>query len=276
MAAATGGTVVDVTGTGGARTVTGVADGLVAAASRDAVNGSQLATTNAAVVNLSTLVVSQGLGFVSSNNAGALGPVASGANASAGGAGAVASGSQSLAMGNGSAAVAANTVAVGAGAVSTGTNSVALGAGSRDDGATNVVSVGSAFATRRITNVAPGTSASDAANVGQLQSGLTAGLAASNAYTDSRISALGFDLRNVERDARKGTAAAVAIGYAPMPSAPGRTSYTLNGSTFRGEQAIGGSVAHRFGTAQPFALTAGFAFAGEGNNAARVGVAGEF
>jgi trimeric autotransporter adhesin len=42
VAAATGGSVVDVTGTEGARKVTGIADGTVAAGSSDAVNGSQL------------------------------------------------------------------------------------------------------------------------------------------------------------------------------------------------------------------------------------------
>lgn len=68
----------------------------------------------------------------------------------------------------------------------------------------------------------------------------------------------------------------MAMGYAPMPSAPGRTSYALNGSTFREAQAVGGVISHRLNTEAPFALTAAFAYGGHGNNAARVGVAGEF
>ena len=63
---------------------------------------------------------------------------------------------------------------------------------------------------------------------------------------------------------------------APMPSEPGRTSYVLNGSLFRGQEAIGGSVAHRVGTDVPLAVTAGFAYAGNKNNIVRLGVAGEF
>ena len=47
----TGGTSVSVAGTDGNRVVTGVKDGAVNATSKDAVNGSQLNTTNQAVVN---------------------------------------------------------------------------------------------------------------------------------------------------------------------------------------------------------------------------------
>ncbi|WP_233837861.1 YadA family autotransporter adhesin [Paraburkholderia sp. ZP32-5] len=46
VASVTGGTLMDITGTDGARRLTGVADGNVAANSSDAVNGSQLAETN--------------------------------------------------------------------------------------------------------------------------------------------------------------------------------------------------------------------------------------
>src|SRR3546814_4013475 len=89
------------------------------------------------------------------------------------------------------------------------------------------------------------------------------------------IAGIRFDLDRVRRDARAGTAAAMAMGYAPMPSVPGRTSYALNGSTFREAQAIGGAISHRLDTDNPFALTAGFAYAGHGNNAVRLGVAGD-
>jgi hypothetical protein len=75
---------------------------------------------------------------------------------------------------------------------------------------------------------------------------------------------------------KQGIAAAFAMGHAPLPSAPGRTSYVLNGSTFRGEFAIGGSIMHRLNSDTPVAIGVGFAFAGEDNNGVRVGVAGEF
>jgi hypothetical protein len=50
----------------------------------------------------------------------------------------------------------------------------------------------------------------------------------------------------------------------------------LNGALFRGEPAIGGSVMHRLAGDDPIAIGAGFSFAGNKNNAFRVGLAGEF
>jgi hypothetical protein len=78
------------------------------------------------------------------------------------------------------------------------------------------------------------------------------------------------------REAQRGTAAAVALTPAPMPSEPGKTSYTFNLATFRGEQAAGASIAHRFDTGAPLAFTAGVSHAGNRNTAVRIGVAGEF
>lgn len=78
------------------------------------------------------------------------------------------------------------------------------------------------------------------------------------------------------REAQRGTAVAVALTAAPMPSEPGKTSYTFNLATFRGEQAVGASIAHRFDTSAPLAFTAGVSHAAGRNTAVRVGVAGEF
>jgi hypothetical protein len=61
-----------------------------------------------------------------------------------------------------------------------------------------------------------------------------------------------------------------------MPSEPGRTSYVLNGTVFRNQQALGGSITHRFDTEEPLAVTAGFAYGSHANNLVRIGVAGEF
>ncbi|SAK43304.1 hemagglutinin [Caballeronia glebae] len=138
----TDGTVVDMTGTQGARTVTGVAAGTLAADSTDAVNGSQLYATNQQVTNLSTLV---------QNVSGANSVLASDKTDTP----AVASGSGSTAIGNG--------------ANASGANSVALGSGSVAD-QDNTVSVGSQGNERRITNVAPGVNGTDAANMNQVAS----------------------------------------------------------------------------------------------------------
>lgn len=103
----------------------------------------------------------------------------------------------SIAIGNNAATspLATSSVAIGTGASATASNSVALGAGSVADrgpqiaysapyitgtaDAVGSVSVGSAGNLRQITNVAPGTAASDAATVGQVQGALAAAIAGS-------------------------------------------------------------------------------------------------
>ena len=87
-------------------------------------------------------------------------------------------------------------------------------------------------------------------------------------------------LRNALNDARqeseRGIAAAMAMGNAFMPSAPGRTSYVLNGVIYRGEHAVGGSVMHRLNTDNAFAITGGVSYGGKKKAAVKFGVAGEF
>jgi autotransporter adhesin len=86
-----------------------------------------------------------------------------------------------------------------------------------------------------------------------------------------------FDLVNHDRrEARRGIAAAIAMSDAPVPSAPGKTSYVFNLATFRGEGAVGLSLAHRLNLDTPVAITFGFSQSGGKNTAVRVGVAGEF
>ncbi|SEB08600.1 YadA-like family protein [Paraburkholderia sartisoli] len=78
-----------------------------------------------------------------------------------------ASGANTIAIGGGTFAGTSGAVAIGGGATAMAANSVALGANSMANQA-NTLSVGSAGAERRITNVAAGTSSSDAATYGQL------------------------------------------------------------------------------------------------------------
>ena len=61
-----------------------------------------------------------------------------------------------------------------------------------------------------------------------------------------------------------------------IPSEPGRFSYAINGSAYRGAYAAGGSMMYRLNTSKPMAVGFGFSKAGGKNNAVRVGVAGEF
>lgn len=89
-----------------------------------------------------------------------------------------------VAVGANSNVTAVNGTAVGEGATATASNAVALGHGSVADEA-NTVSVGSAGNARRVTNIAAGTNATDAANVGQMLAGDAAAVTAAKTYTDT-------------------------------------------------------------------------------------------
>jgi autotransporter adhesin len=179
-----GGPVSTDGGVTGGTTITNVHQGRLSSTSTDAVNGSQLYTTNQNVSNIQNILNTSILPvtkYVSIHSTGVAasatgmdavavgqGTVASGDNSVATGNGAVSSGNGAIATGHGSTASGDESVALGENASATGANSVALGAGSIAD-RDNSVSVGSAGHERQITNVAAGTSATDAVNLGQLQ-----------------------------------------------------------------------------------------------------------
>jgi hypothetical protein len=100
---------------------------------------------------------------------------------------------------------------------------------------------------------------------------------------DSSVATLQRDLAGVDafgratrNEARQGIAATAALAYAPIPSAPGKTSWAANVSTYEGVTGYGFSLAHRLATAKPFALTIGYASGGRGSNVFRAGLQGEF
>ena len=132
--------------------LTGVADGEISATSFDAVNGKQIWELQQKL--------GAGSEFVSVNTTDNIAsPLTSakaqGAHATAVGETAIASGSNSLAIGH------------NATTSTTASNSIALGAGSQANEA-DIVSVGSDTVKRRVTNLAEGVSATDAATVGQI------------------------------------------------------------------------------------------------------------
>ena len=152
IGAATDGTVVDVSGTSGNRTVTGVANGAVTSTSSDAVTGSQLYATNQQVAantsdiaNLSAVVAGLGSGGTGSNyirvNSSGAAASATGSNAAAIGAGAKASGADALAFGSNAQATQSGAIAMGLNASATGVNAIAIGTGAS---ATGSVAVGAA------------------------------------------------------------------------------------------------------------------------------------
>lgn len=122
------------------------------------------------------------------------------------------------------------------------------------------------------------------ANVAALSTSVTA-LTAGTAGLSGQLNALSSQVGAVQQfalearlEARRGIAGAMAMSSASMPSAPGRTSWVVNASEFDGQTAVGGSIAHRFDTSFPFAVTAGVAVSTEhaAETGARVGLAGEF
>lgn len=174
------------------------------------------------------------------------------------GAGAKALADPTTAVGNDAVATGNNAVALGANTLAAGSNSVALGQGSvatRD----NSVSVGNAATgqTRTIANVAPGVLPTDAVNLQQAQQLTAAAVSEARSF------------------AAKGVAAAMAMGDAPMPSAPGRTSWAAQLANYKGHSAMGASVVHRLATDMPLALSAGVSGA-SGSVGVRVGLKGEF
>ncbi|MCA8097358.1 YadA-like family protein [Burkholderia contaminans] len=130
-----------------------------------------------------------GYGANATTNAVAIGVLANAASAS------------SVALGERASATGATATALGRGALASGTNAVALGANSVGD-RNNAVSVGSATQQRQIVNVAAGTQATDAVNVGQL-SGVTkalgggAGVDGSGNVTQPTYKVAGTDYHNV-------------------------------------------------------------------------------
>ncbi len=158
----------------------------------------------------------------SGKNATAVGQkaIASGANSKADGQGAKATGDNSTAIGQGTIASGKNASAFGQGAQAIKDGSVALGQGSIAD-RPNTVSVGSKDHERIISNVAPGVQGTDAVNLDQLN--------ALTKDTDNR-------LLDLDRNTRRGIAAAAALQNV-APYLPGRAVVSVNGATYRGQQA---------------------------------------
>jgi len=268
VAAATGGTVVDFTGTAGARTLQGVASGVNTS---DAVNVGQLNAV-AAVANNAVQydAASRNVVTLAGTNGTRITNVAAGTLA-ANSTDAV-NGAQLNATNNNVAATAAGLSSL-ASSVTAGTiGLVQQAGGAPGNGALSVggatggtsISVAGTQGARTLTGVANGVSPTDAVNLAQLGSSAAQTLGAAQLYTDRSIAA--FDLRNLSR-INQGVASAAAIAGVPQAVIPG--------SGFVGA-AIGGrsgSVAMAFGLSKVFTgrhnpvLKAGVAVGLNGGNA---------
>ncbi|UHC15871.1 hypothetical protein LRS73_25850 [Methylobacterium currus] len=212
---------------------------------------------------------------------------ATGNEASAFGGLAVATGDNATALGRSAHAGGANAVAVGAFSSAMQADSVAIGQGVATTRA-NQIAIGSATQTYTLAGLASAQSlAAQTGATAFVTTDASGNLAASSigpntiSALDGRVSGLEAGLGSLSRyavesrkEARRGIASAMALASASLPSAPGRLSYVLNGATFRGEYAVGGSVAYRLDTNRPVAVTLGVA-GGAGNVGARIGIMGE-
>ena len=67
-----------------------------------------------------------------------------------------------------------------------------------------------------------------------------------------------------------------AMGQAPMPSAPGKTSWKFNNAVFKDAAATSFSIAHRVPTKVPVAVAAGVAIGLRNSALVTGGLQGEF
>ncbi|WP_415750221.1 beta strand repeat-containing protein [Burkholderia pyrrocinia] len=188
---------------------------------------------NVAIGSGSTIAdgANNGTAIGSGSNVGGTGGTAIGSGSNAGGEGSSAvgqdskaGGKDSVAIGRGSSASDEGSVAVGQGSsVAAGAgNSVAIGQGSVAT-ESNTVSFGSAGNERRLTNIADGINASDAATKGQL---------------DRAVGGLQGQINDVSKNAYSGIAAATALTMIPGVD-PGKTlSFGIGGATYKGYQAV--------------------------------------
>jgi hypothetical protein len=84
------------------------------------------------------------------------------------------------------------------------------------------------------------------------------------------------DLQHAALQAQRGISAVSAMANSWMPSAPGRTTWAVNGAAFQGEFGAGFSVAHRLPMSVPIAVTAAYGNGGGSAHVGRVGLMGEF
>jgi autotransporter adhesin len=272
-------------GSGAQVLITNLAAGAETATSTDAVNGSQLwhwtqdtsnIYSNYSLYNdIQNAQASGGSLKYFNVNSTLANSSASGSNSIAIGPQATSSGTNSVAMGNGASAMADNSVAIGAGSVADRANTVSVGSAGNErqitnvaagtqatdavnlgqmdsaisgstqgtvrydtnsDGSTdyNSVTLGDGAGDTTIHNVAAGTAATDAANVGQVQQAMDW----SKSYTDQRFSQAESDIQNVNNRANAGVAAAMASAGLPQAYEPGKSMAAIAGGSFRGESSI--------------------------------------
>lgn len=107
-----------------------------------------------------------------------------------------------------------------------------------DDESRTTVTVNQGGNSATITNVAEGVNGTDAVNVNQLNEQITNAINTANSYTDQRIEQVYEDMWDLTREARAGTASAMAMAGLPQAYMPGKSMAAVSASSYHGEQAI--------------------------------------
>ncbi|WP_425416461.1 hypothetical protein [Oricola indica] len=227
-----------------------------------------------------------GFGVIAANNtSGYADASATGDDALATGYGSSAGGSEATAYGTSASAGGAGATAVGTGATADEDGSTAIGAGAKTTRA-GQMSFGTAANTYTMSGVSSAASlAAQSGPVGIVTSdagGNLATVAAEDLLADiinnfdSDVTELSNRIDDVRTESRQGIAAAMSMAQAPMPSAPGRTTWAANVATFKGEWASGFAVAHRLPGSTPVSFNAAMSLNATGVPGARAGLSGEF
>jgi autotransporter adhesin len=209
------------------------------------------------------------------STAGGAGAVASGSDSVALGNDTTASGTSSTAVGQGAQATGENSVAIGTGSVADQDNTVSVGSQGNERRITNVaagvnptdavnvsqlqtaqaggvhydtnadgstdyqsVTLDAGGAPAVVHNVANGTAANDAVNVGQLNAGVSTAENWAQNYTDLRFDQLQGNINELSDRANAGIASAIAAANLPQPYAPNQSALSVGFGTFRGESGM--------------------------------------
>ncbi|KGC96359.1 coiled stalk of trimeric autotransporter adhesin family protein [Burkholderia pseudomallei] len=201
------------------RQIVNVKAGKESVSSTDAVNGSQLFTTNQRVDTLDSNI--QAVRKAADKNSRSMQVNTSSAQAAATGEG-------SAALGGGSQARASKSTAIGEQAHAMAENSVAIGAGSIANEA-NTLSIGRDGNERRLSHLAPGVSGTDAVNMNQL---------------NTMHNEIDGKMADIQRNAYAGIAAAMAMPNM-TPSGPGRSVVAAGVGTYEGYSAVAAGITYR-------------------------------
>lgn len=123
---------------------------------------------------------------------------------------------------------------------------------------------------RAVTGVGRGVADTDAANVGQMNESRAQAIASANTYTDSRVNQVSRKLDNVEKDAYRGVAIALAAQQAVPNIQPGQVAVFGGIGHYEGESA--GSIGVVTSFTNRVSASGAFGFSGGGNFGGRVGV----